>query len=46
VRHACEARLNRSTYAQLIDHALEQADEGDQLAVVSRNARFVLGARG
>jgi hypothetical protein len=39
VRRGCEARLNRSTYLQLIEHAL--ADGGD-LAVVSRGARFAL----
>lgn len=42
VRNGAEARLNRSTYAQLIDHALERTDS-DELAVFSRNARFVLG---
>jgi hypothetical protein len=39
VRRGCEARLNRSTYLQLIEHAL--ADGGD-LSVVSRGARFAL----
>jgi len=44
VRHGTEARLNRSTYAQLIDHALD-AGGGDELAVASRGVRFVLGRR-
>lgn len=39
VRRGCEARLNRSTYLQLIEHAL--ADGGD-LSVASRGARFAL----
>jgi hypothetical protein len=39
VRRGCEARLNRSTYLQLIEHAL--AGGGD-LAVTSRGARFAL----
>jgi hypothetical protein len=39
VRRGCEARLNRSTYLQLIEHAL--ADGGD-LAIVSQGARFAL----
>jgi hypothetical protein len=39
VRRGCEARLNRSTYLQLIEHAL--ADGGD-LAVASQGARFAL----
>lgn len=38
VRHGLEARLNRSTYGQLIDIALE----GDALEVSSRGARFSL----
>lgn len=38
VRHGTEARLNRSTYAQLAEIALEDAD----LAVSSRGARFSL----
>ena len=41
VRYGAEARLNRSTYAQLIEHALERSDE-DGLAVVSRGVRFSL----
>nr|WP_240950116.1 DUF1285 domain-containing protein [Novosphingobium sp. ERN07] len=40
VRHGLEARLNRSTYGQLIDHAL--ALGGDELAVESMGARFAL----
>jgi hypothetical protein len=39
VRRGCEARLNRSTYLQLIEHALA---EGSDLAVTSRGARFAL----
>lgn len=41
VRHGTEARLNRSTYGQLIDHALE-VSEPDALAVESMGARFGL----
>jgi hypothetical protein len=41
VRHGTEARLNRSTYAQLIDHALALEHSGE-LAVASRGARFSL----
>lgn len=40
VRHGLEARLNRSTYGQLIDHAL--ALGGEELAVESMAARFAL----
>ncbi|CAM4011474.1 DUF1285 domain-containing protein [Novosphingobium lubricantis] len=40
VRHRTEARLNRSTYGQLIAHALERGD--DPLAVESMGARFAL----
>ncbi len=40
VRHGVEARLNRSTYGQLIDHALMLG--GDELAVESMGARFAL----
>ena len=43
VRHGAEARLNRSTYAQLVEHALDCGDGGDELAVVSGGVRFVLG---
>ncbi len=38
LRHGTEARLNRSTYAQLIEIALE----GGNLAVTSQGARFPL----
>lgn len=41
VRHGTEARLNRSTYGQLIDHALGVSDPED-LAVESRGLRFGL----
>lgn len=41
VRHGTEARLNRSTYGQLIDHALAVSD-ADPLAVESLGSRFVL----
>ena len=40
VRRGCEARLNRSTYGQLVDHALDRGDE--PLAVESGGARFAL----
>lgn len=40
VRHGTEARLNRSTYGQLIDHALSQGD--GNLAVDSMGQRFSL----
>ncbi|MCX7285322.1 MAG: DUF1285 domain-containing protein [Novosphingobium sp.] len=39
VRHGVEARLNRSTYGQLIDHALSL---GDELAVESLGERYRL----
>lgn len=38
VRHGCEARLNRSTYGQLVEMALESG----QLAVASCGASFPL----
>ena len=38
VRHGCEARLNRSTYAQLIEIALK----GENLSVSSQGATFQL----
>lgn len=38
VRRGCEARLNRSTYLQLIEHALASGD----LSVVSQGVRFAL----
>ena len=40
VRRGCEARLNRSTYEQLVQHALERGDE--PLAVESGGALFSL----
>ena len=40
VRRGCEARLNRSTYEQLIQHALDLG--ADPLAVASGGARFPL----
>lgn len=40
VRHGCEARLNRSTYGQLIDHALAQGE--GHLTVESIGQRFAL----
>ena len=39
VRRGCEARLNRSTYEQLVQHALAL---GDHLVVESGGARFAL----
>jgi hypothetical protein len=39
VRHGCEARLNRSTWLQLAEHALEI---GDGTAASSRGATFSL----
>lgn len=41
VRHGTEARLNRSTYGQLIDHALA-VSEPESLAVESMGMRFGL----
>ncbi len=41
VRHGTEARLNRSTYGQLIDHALGLSDP-EALAAESMGARFAL----
>lgn len=41
VRHGTEARLNRSTYGQLVDHAL-QVSPPEALAVESGGARFAL----
>lgn len=40
VRRGCEARLNRSTYLQLVEHAL--ASGGGELAVSSNGATFPL----
>lgn len=39
VRNGCEARLNRSTYTQLAEYALEQ---GTDWTVESQGARFSL----
>ncbi len=39
VRHGCEARLDRSTWLQLVEEALA---EGDDLAVTSQGLRFPL----
>jgi hypothetical protein len=39
VRHGCEARLDRSTWLQLAEHALAT---GDGSAVESQGARFAL----
>lgn len=39
VRHGCEARLNRSTYAQLAEHALSR---GNDWIVESQGTRFTL----
>lgn len=41
VRHGTEARLDRSTYGQLIEHALDVSGPGE-LAVESLGARFPL----
>lgn len=41
VRHGTRARLNRSTYAQVIDMALDSA-EGPDIAVTSSGVRFSL----
>ena len=40
VRRGCEARLNRSTYEQLVQHAMEEG--GEPLAVESGGLRFSL----
>ncbi|MCJ2181221.1 DUF1285 domain-containing protein [Novosphingobium sp. 1949] len=45
VRHGCEARLNRSTYAQLVALALDELgdqDDPENLAVTSGATRFSL----
>lgn len=43
VRHGTEARLNRSTYGQLIEHALSSAGESsDTLSVESMGQQFPL----
>ena len=41
VRHGCEARLDRSTWLQLAEHALTRS-EGECLMVMSSGARFSL----
>jgi hypothetical protein len=41
VRHGTEARLNRSTYGQLVEHALAVSPP-DALSVESRGTRFAL----
>lgn len=41
VRNGCEARLDRSTWLQLAEHALARSD-GECLMVTSRGARFSL----
>lgn len=41
VRHGIRARLNRSTYTQLVEIAIEQGGEGD-LSVRSENTQFSL----
>ena len=41
VRHGTEARLNRSTYGQLIEHALAISSD-EEMAVESAGARFAL----
>ncbi len=49
VRNGTEARLNRSTYAQLLDIALDRYDEadapGEELAITSLGMRFALQPR-
>ena len=40
VRRGCEARLNRSTYGQIVQYALERG--GEPLAVESGGVRFAL----
>ena len=40
VRRGCEARLNRSTYVQLVEHALAAGDQ--DLALSSGGTRFAL----
>jgi hypothetical protein len=42
VRHGCEARVNRSTWGQLVDMALEKAGTGGGLAVDSLGISFSL----
>jgi hypothetical protein len=43
VRHGTQARLNRSTYGQLVDHALAVSGDG-ALTVESLGSRFVLAS--
>jgi hypothetical protein len=42
VRHGCEARLNRSTYAQLADIALAEGAQDKGWQIASRGATFSL----
>lgn len=42
VRHGCEARLDRSTWLQLADHALSFGGNPEALAVSSMGANFSL----
>lgn len=43
VRHGCEAKLDRSTWMQLAEHALAQEQQGDQgLTVTSQGEQFSL----
>ena len=42
VRHGCEARLDRSTWLQLAEHALESGGDPAALAVSSLGASFAL----
>jgi hypothetical protein len=42
VRRGCEARLNRSTYAQLVEIALAEGAEDNGWQVASNGARFAL----
>lgn len=42
VRRGCEARLNRSTWAQLADIALAEGAEDNGWQITSRSARFAL----
>jgi len=42
VRRGCEARLNRSTYAQLAEIALAEGAQGNSWQVASKGAIFAL----
>ncbi len=42
VRHGCEARLDRSTWLQLAEHALSLGGDPQTLVVTSRGERFAL----